>query len=322
MMNRMRKVMAPAGADGATGGGSALTSPDPAVVAAAAAKAAAEGAGTTGGKTEGEVNTGIKTEAGNTGAFVLPDNWQSKLPDDIKDEPVLKKYTDFNTMVKSLVHAQKAIGADKVVKPGKNATDADWKAFWKSTGVIPESLDKYDVKTPDIFAQDKEVIDNLKKVAFESDIQPKAFQKIMDVYAESIKGLTMKQQSYNKQLQDTDIAGLKTEWGAKYDSNIAKAKQALAKFGDDNLRKILDTTGLGSNSAIIKAFAKMGENLVEDGISGEGSSGEGLYTPKEALSKAQAIQADLGSPFNNAQHPNHKAAVAEVQGLYKQAFPE
>lgn len=268
----------------------------------------------------GEGNQGGSSGGGNgNNQFVLPQNWQSQLPDDLKNEPSLKVFTDFNTLVKSLVHAQKSIGADKVVVPGKNASADDWKQFWKSTKVIPESLDKYAIKPPDIFT-DKESMEALKKVAFEENIKPEAFQKILDTYGEQVKGLVSKNQTLAKQAQEENIKSLKTEWGEKFQTNLKKAQLALSKFGDDSLKKVLDSTGLGNHSAIIKAFSKMGEALGEDSLVGDGVSSDGVHSPGEAKNKIPSLMNQ--EAYKNADHPNHKVAVAEVEAMFKMAYPE
>ena len=57
---------------------------------------------------------------------------------------------------------------------------------------------------------------------------------------------------------------LKQEWGAAYDDKLTAARSALQAYGDDDFVAMLEKTGLGDSPHMIKAFAKIGENLSED----------------------------------------------------------
>lgn len=287
------------------------------------------GAGAGGGNTPppninaNQVVPSLVTEGGNKSPITLPEKWQTFLPDDLKNEPSIQNYQDLPALVKSFVNAQKAVGADKVVIPSKHATEKDWSDFYKKVGAVPDAFDKYDVKTPEIFKQDESGINNLKKAAFEAGVNPKAFQKLIDTYGEDLKGQILKNQENIKAQTEKGVQELKAEWGVKYDENIKKAQAAVNKFGDDSLKKFLDSTGLGNNPSLIKAFKNMGESLNEDKIhGGGGNKPSGLYTPGEALIKANDILANADHPYRNREHPNHKAAVDEVKGLFEMAYPE
>lgn len=306
MKIRNMKVMAEAGAEGAGAGGTALGGNH--VVA-------------------GKVDSG-QGKIGDTGTpawFTLPDKWQDSLPEDLKAEPSLKAFADIPSMAKSLVHAQKQVGRDKVSIPDpKLATPADWKEFFTKTGVVPETIEKYDFKAPEILKADVDSLNRLKQAAYEANISPKAFEKLLNVYGEDLKGQITKNQAQEKVLREKGLAELKTEWGKKYDENLALAQAGLKKYGDEDLTKILNLTGLGDHPALIKAFKNVGESLAEDkieGTTGDAPKASGNYTPAEALKKANDIMADPSHPYRLGEHPNHKAAVKEVEDLYLMAYP-
>lgn len=268
---------------------------------------------------------GKEGQGGGTGGnqgFVLPDKWQQQLPDDLKAEPSIQHFTDFPTLIKSFVNAQKTIGAEKIAIPGKTATDEDWmNNVYKKLG-LPESKEKYEVKPHEALANEKEFVDKFKDLALQTGILPKQGQKLLDFIGESMKGVNEKSQSYVKAEQEKDIKALQVEWGKAYDSKLKLAKVALDRYGDDNLKKLLDVTGLGNNSAIIKAFSKMGENLSEDTIVGDGVGGETMFEPAVAKQKYSAILSDPTHPYNVPGHINRQAAIEEVKKLFEMAFPE
>lgn len=279
------------------------------------------GTGAASGAASGQNGSGGSSNTSNK--VVLPEKWQEALSEDLKNEPILKQFTDFEAMAKSLVHAQKSIGADKIVVPGKHATSDDWKQVYKRLG-LPESKDKYELKAPELFAKDKEAIDQIKEIAMEAGVMPQQLQKIMDKYADMTKAFVSKQQNFDKDAQNADISNLKNEWGEKFPINLKKAQVALTKYDSGGtLKKILESTGLGNHSALIKAFAKIGESLEEDGIVGHnsGASGEEVFTPNEAQTKIGQIMSDPKDPYNDSKHPNHQRAVDDMKRIFEMAYP-
>jgi hypothetical protein len=46
--------------------------------------------------------------------------------------------------------------------------------------------------------------------------------------------------------------------GGGFDANLGLARQALQRFGDDELRQLLNRSGLGDHPAVLRAFARAG----------------------------------------------------------------
>ena len=49
--------------------------------------------------------------------------------------------------------------------------------------------------------------------------------------------------------------------GAGFDANVAYAKRAIDRFGDDRLRGTLAQTGMGNHPELIRMFARVGRDL-------------------------------------------------------------
>ena len=82
-----------------------------------------------------------------------------------------------------------------------------------------------------------------------------------------------------------------------------------------------DGTKLGDHPAVIKAFADLASKMGEDKI--VQADGPTYLTPKQIDKEIANIPAP-GSAYWDKNHPNHKAAVEEVQALFEQkhAKPE
>ena len=58
--------------------------------------------------------------------------------------------------------------------------------------------------------------------------------------------------------QDKDIGG------DKFDESVGDARRFVDNFGSPELKSLLDSTGLGNNVSVIKAFARAGKLMKED----------------------------------------------------------
>ncbi|MEM8797543.1 MAG: hypothetical protein AAGE61_18420 [Pseudomonadota bacterium] len=73
--------------------------------------------------------------------------------------------------------------------------------------------------------------------------------------------------------------------GDDFMKNAAIGRRALDTFGDDELKDILNQSGLGNHRAVIKFFAKAGRQLAESGVPKPGETGKG-QTHNERLTEA------------------------------------
>lgn len=306
-----------ASGEGAGGGaGSLLTTPNN----GGGSSAAGGGTSTPSGAAGGGVPAGNPSANNNPTGNNVSD-WRSGLPKELQEEPSLKVIHDIPSLAKSFIHAQRTIGADKIPVPGKHATDEDWKAVYTKLG-LPADVKDYDVKFKEGLSLDKDFVTKFKETAHASGILPAQAQKLADWFQASNETSEKAVMQMREAKLKTDVEGLKTEWGAAFDKNLGRAAQVLREVNDPELNKYLDETGLGNDTRLIRLFSKVADKFMkEDTQVGEGSSGNPVYTPKEALRRAQEIIADLKHPYHNREHANHKAAVQEVTELFGMTRP-
>jgi hypothetical protein len=64
-----------------------------------------------------------------------------------------------------------------------------------------------------------------------------------------------------KDALDKAEESMRAEWKGDYDKNIDLAKRALKTLGGDDLKKLLDKSGLGNNPAMIRMFFEAGKKI-------------------------------------------------------------
>lgn len=172
--------------------------------------------------------------------------------------------TDDNTEVKTE-------GSTEVkAEEAKTEGNVEVKAEEAKTETKQELPEKYDLKLPEgsMFSADE--ILAIEGEARELGLNQEKAQKLLEsrnedrakyregqqqVLADTVKAWADALPS------DPEIAG---KDGTEYAANVARAKQALNKFGSPKLKEELNKTGLGNHPELVRLFVRVGKAMKED----------------------------------------------------------
>ena len=251
------------------------------------------------------------------GAVTESGDWRTSLPEEIRSHASLDSIEDVGALAKSYVHAQSMIGADKVVVPGKWATEDDWSEVWTKLG-RPADADGYELKveTPEGVEPDGEMLSWFKSTAHANGLTPRQAQGLLAEYTQFTQGREQSTSGQIEQQQANAEQELRREWGEAYDNRLSVAKDVLAQFGSDELADTATTSGstlFGNDPNVIRMLHKVGayinERVSEDGLLGAKTTG--MMAPDEAQAKLRELTAE-GSPYWNNRAPEHDWYVEEA----------
>jgi hypothetical protein len=246
-------------------------------------------------------------------AEMSSDDWRASLPDDLRDNPTLEKYSSVESLAKGYINASSMLGQDKLVMP---KTDEDWGDFFNKIG-RPEEPAGYEfepVDLPEGTPFDEGMLDQFKEIAHNAGLTGKQANELQKWYMEQ----TGNQFEGMIRNAEDDMANaqtaLRTEWGNAYDQKLNQAMRAIREFGGDRLAEELDATGLGNNVEIVKAFANAGEKIMGDTtIEGNPESGR---TPMQLKAEIAKIQGDPA--FYDAENLERPSMVRKMQSLMEE----
>jgi hypothetical protein len=157
---------------------------------------------------------------------------------------------------------QKADGKDGASKESKDGekTDKD-----KQSGA-PEQYETFTV--PEGIEVDSTEMEKFMATAKEIGLSQEAAQKLVDMEVEKRKGAAEAQNKAWETLQERWIGEAKADkeiGGAEFDANLGYARTAVKTFGSPALAEALRTTGMGNHPEFIRAFAKIGKAISDDG---------------------------------------------------------
>lgn len=254
---------------------------------------------------------------------VSSEDWRVAIPEEIRDHKSLSHINDIGALAKSYVHAQQMIGADKVVLPGKSATEDEWNEFYARIG-RPESPDNYNFQLdslPEGVEADEGMLNWFKNTAHQAGMTPQQAQVMLDAYNQ-LTGETLQMSSQEAEQRVAQVESeLQREFGQAFEDKMSIANGVLHEFGAPELAEIqlADGTFLGDNPDIIRMFANLGtyiqERVGEDSLEGVRTSG--ALTPEGAMDKVRDLT-QPNTPYWDARHPEHHHYVNEVL-KYRQA---
>ena len=240
-------------------------------------------------------------------------NFKDLIPESFREEKALDNFNNMEDFVKSYLHAQKLVGADKIPVPNKHATEEDWNEVFKRLGAPSDPNDyKYDLKDQEM---DSEAVQQFNKTAHRLGLLPKQAEGLIKFYNEMNVNNAASQEEAAAQSQMNVEAELKKEFGPQYNKRLDQAKRlAVNSLGQDFLENtyLKDGSRLGDNLNVIKAFSDLADKLSEDPIiQGDGTS----YMTAKDIEKEITELTQEGSAYWDKNHINHQKAVDEVLKL-------
>ena len=240
-------------------------------------------------------------------------NFKDLIPENFREEKSLENFNNMEDFVKSYLHAQKLVGADKIPVPNKHATEEDWNEVFKRLGAPSDPNDyKYDLKDQEM---DSQAVQEFNKTAHKLGLLPKQAEGLIKFYNEMNVNNAASQEEAAAQSQMNVEAELKKEFGPQYNKRLDQAKRlAVNSLGQDFLENtyLKDGSRLGDNLNVIKAFSDLADKLSEDPIiQGDGTS----YMTAKDIEKEITELTQEGSAYWDKNHINHQKAVDEVLKL-------
>ena len=242
-------------------------------------------------------------------------SWKEAIPEDLRNDPNISKFTELEALAKSYVNATRMIGQDKVAVPNNNSTDDQWNEVYDKLG-RPESPDKYqlDAKS-DVVPLDESAVKSFAENAHKLGLNNKQAQGILEYYKNSMEGSAQQNLVDMETAQANAEQELRKEWGGNYEANIKKAGAVAKANMDANIldMQLKDGTRLGDHPAIIKGFANIANLMSEDKL--VSTESEGVSQGIDYDAEISKIVNDREGPYWNKAHPDHDKIVQKVFNL-------
>jgi hypothetical protein len=256
-----------------------------------------------------------------------PTDWRAALPDDLKPVAAAKGWRTPAEALKSYVHLERLVGSDKIALPPKDAHgNRDWSKWdgWTAIG-RPEAPDKYAFTAPDGHG----FTDGDR--AFQAHMAPLLHraglaQWQVDLLAGGLAEFGARHRERTELSADDQRraaeAELRREWGSAYERHMDLANRAIRVFGGPQAARALIESGAGRHPALVRAFARIGAALAEDGgLPEHGARPASAGTARQEIQRLKS-DPEFQAAFLDRLHPGHDAAMTRMLRLQAQATGE
>jgi hypothetical protein len=263
-------------------------------------------------------------------AAAIPDSagetrWTDALGEGVRDYAAGKGWRDADALVESYRHLERKIGERGLPLPAAEVDDAAWERFHAAAG-RPERPEDYDFAMPDDlpedFAYSEEMAGQMRGWAHAAGLNPRQAQKLHDAYVGHLADWHWGYRADLDRRRDVAEAELRADWGGAYRRNRELAGRAMDAFGGAPLRDALKAMGLKDDPRLVRAFAKAGELIAEDGMVGEGTNRATGRLGARAEIERLSGDGDFLARLTDRDRPGHADAVRRWSDLHARAFDD
>jgi len=247
-------------------------------------------------------------------------------PGAARDLVVTKGYGNPDEIANAYYNANKILGGatDVLTIPGEKATPEQITAFRTKLGV-PTDAAGYEFDLTKIKNVNEPMVEFGRKMFHEIGVPAKQAQRALDMWEDFVgeQNRSMDATAETKNIAEVDA--VKAKLGAGAEEFLANGKRAVAAMGlsDEALGRMESAAGAG---AIVELLGIMGKGLREGAfLPGAGAQqDETLNSPEAAQAEIAKLQGskEFQEKYNNANHPEHAAALKRMEQLFAAKVPK
>lgn len=224
-------------------------------------------------------------------------------------------------ILRSYHSLEKLVGAEKAgrtveVPDFEKGDEVSLKTFYDRIG-RPADPSKYDLKVAVDGKADTDFSNAMAGMFHKNGVTAKQATALAAGYQEFAAAREAANTATAQQQYEAEDKGLKTEWGSKYEDNMALASAAAKSFGvkPEALDALQKVAGYG---VVMKMFQGIAGKIGEANfISGSQSNPNGKMTPAEASAALKSFMADKDTraALMDKYHPKHAEFMARKAQL-------
>lgn len=238
------------------------------------------------------------------------DNWMEFVPEELREDPSITKYTDFGAFVNGHVNAVKMIGKDKMVVP---ETDEQFAEVYARLG-RPEEPTGYELAVPEGVADEQkfspEFETTLKTTLHTLGLNGKQAQGVNEFLYATLMASNESAKTVNDEMAAEALTELRKTYGADVDKFVDTSMQIVRQLGGDGADELITKEDLMANPILVKIFAGIADKVLEDVNLPGGQQG---VTVADIQTEINELMSHPG--YLDGKHVEHKRLVDRVYTL-------
>lgn len=205
----------------------------------------------------------MENEKDNSGRH--SDGWRAQLPDDLKENDSLTRFEKIGDLGREYI-ALKGKLDNSIQLLTEDATDEERAEFFNRLG-RPETADDYSIERPELLEDlpyNEALEREFREEAHRLGLSDEQARGLFEWYHNNMASAHGEFSAIRERNHRDAVETMKRYWGSKFDENIEVSKRAVNEYGGDELKQLLDESGLGDHPAMIQAFFKIGRAIMND----------------------------------------------------------
>lgn len=238
------------------------------------------------------------------------DNWMEFVPEELREDPSITKFSDLGSMVKGYHNAVSMIGKDKIVMP---ETDEQFSEVYGRLG-RPDEASGYELTAPEGVADDQkfdEEFDTSLKTAMHGlGLNGKQAQGMNEFLYGMMTTATGNNKAADEAAKAEALTELHSTYGADVDKHVEAGLRVVRELGGDEAGELIGKDDLLQNPVLVKIFSGIADKVLEaPNLPGDG----GGTTIADIQSEIAEAMNHPG--YTDGKHIEHKQIVQKVMGL-------
>lgn len=214
----------------------------------------------------------------------------------------------------------KGVPEERLLKLPEGEDPEGWEKVYQKLGK-PVNAEEYGFQKPEGVEIDENRMAWFSKTAHSLNLNKDQHNKLAAATIEYENSIVkqIEERATDERMQE--LTKLKDSWGKAYDERVELGKRAVREFVEDQGQIDKIEEAMGSNVAVIKLFAKIGEKIGEDKMPAtEGDRSFG-YSKEQAMADSAKLKAEIkADPIRLAAYNEGKGADYEkLERLRRQA---
>jgi len=248
-----------------------------------------------------------------TAPVMSSENWRDFLPEDIREDPSLVKYTDLGAFAKGHMNAVGMIGKDKITMP---ETDEQWSDTFNKLG-RPADATGYDIKLPEGLTEeqqfDDEFTNTLRTTIHTLGLNNTQAQGINDFLYNISTNAANVATTAAKELDAAAATQLRTTYGADVDAVLDRSLRVVQAVGGEAVGDKITRADLAKNPILVDIFTKLADTVLEDQNLADGS---GVVTAESLKATMNALMQNPA--YMDRKNVEHQSTVDQVYKIRQQ----
>ena len=271
------------------------------------------------------INNPDSSDAPNSGAgtgnTIKSNNWLDSLPDDLKNNKSLSKFTGSDMLAKSYLELERNYNK-RIAIPEDTASDDEWSKLYRRLGMPDDKKYISDERRQELLKSniaDDDTLNAYETLFANSGLTKRQSEKALTQIIENVQNSNKHYQEIKAKETADNMQKFSEKYGKNSTEKLNILKATMAKHGSDELVSLIEESNYAP--VLIELLIKLGEVNKSDSLIA-GSTPRVVTGKDNAKKEIKRLESDkeFMLKYLDKNHAGHDDAKEKMKALYEEAY--